>query len=45
MIQPKKDDDFWSALQDFRQRANLESLDDCFDNLRDKSIEKLVPPF
>ncbi|MUG91990.1 DUF2281 domain-containing protein [Scytonema sp. UIC 10036] len=30
--------DFWSALQDFRQRADLESIDDdTFENLRDKS--------
>jgi len=29
---------FWSALQDFRSRVDLESLDDdTFDNLRDKS--------
>jgi Protein of unknown function (DUF2281) len=30
--------DFWSALQDFRQRVDLESIDDdTFENLRDKS--------
>lgn len=30
--------DFWVALQQFRQRVDLESIDDdCFDNLRDKS--------
>lgn len=30
--------DFWSALQDFRQRVDLESIDDdSFENLRDKS--------
>lgn len=29
---------FWSVLQDFRSRVDLESLDDdTFDNLRDKS--------
>jgi len=29
---------FWSALQDFRNRVNLESIDDnAFDDLRDKS--------
>ncbi len=29
---------FWSALQDFRQRVDLESIDDdTFENLRDKS--------
>jgi Protein of unknown function (DUF2281) len=30
--------DFWSALQDFRQRVDLESIDDdTFENLREKS--------
>jgi len=30
--------DFWFALQEFRSRVDLESLDDdTFDNLRDKS--------
>ncbi|GAA6622201.1 DUF2281 domain-containing protein [Scytonema sp. NUACC26] len=30
--------DFWSALQNFRQRTDLESIDDdIFENLRDKS--------
>ncbi|GAB1544213.1 hypothetical protein NUACC21_68890 [Scytonema sp. NUACC21] len=30
--------DFWSALQDFRQRVDLESIDDdTFENLRDNS--------
>ncbi|MBL1199956.1 MAG: DUF2281 domain-containing protein [Nostoc sp. GBBB01] len=30
--------DFWSALQDFRQRIDLENIDDdTFENLRDKS--------
>ena len=30
--------DFWSALQDFKQRVDLESIDDdTFENLRDKS--------
>jgi len=34
----KEKQDFWSALQDFRRRVDLESLDDnTFDNLRDKS--------
>ena len=29
--------DFWSALQEFRQRVDLESIDDdIFENLRDK---------
>lgn len=29
---------FWSALQDFRARADLETLDDdTFENVRDKS--------
>ncbi|CAD5983096.1 hypothetical protein PCC7805_04371 (plasmid) [Planktothrix agardhii] len=30
--------DFWSALQDFRERVDLDSIDDdTFENLRDKS--------
>ncbi|HEY9297582.1 MAG TPA: hypothetical protein VIQ31_14680 [Phormidium sp.] len=30
--------DFWSALQDFRERVDLEGIDDdTFENLRDKS--------
>ncbi len=35
--------DFWSALQDFRQRVDLESIDDnTFENLRDKSPRREV---
>ncbi|WP_256204713.1 hypothetical protein [Cylindrospermopsis raciborskii] len=35
--------DFWSALQDFKQRVDLASLDDdTFDNLRDKSTGRDV---
>ena len=35
--------DFWSALQDFRQRVDLASIDDdSFDNLRDKSTGRNV---
>ena len=34
---------FWSALQDFRQRVDLASIDDdSFDNLRDKSTGRDV---
>lgn len=34
----KQINDFWSALQDFRQRVDLESIDDdIFENIRDKS--------
>ncbi|MEH2196110.1 MAG: hypothetical protein V7K98_26175 [Nostoc sp.] len=34
----QKVNDFWSALQEFRQRVDLESIDDdIFENLRDKS--------
>ncbi|WP_017292668.1 hypothetical protein [Geminocystis herdmanii] len=33
-----KKKDFWEALQEFRNRVDLESFDDdTFDNLRDKS--------
>lgn len=32
------DDDFWSALQDFRQRVDLGSIDDdTFEDVRDRS--------
>ncbi len=35
--------DFWSALQDFRQRVDLASIDDdSFDNLHDKSTGRNV---
>ncbi|MBD2489898.1 DUF2281 domain-containing protein [Aulosira sp. FACHB-615] len=34
----KEINDFWSALQNFRQRVDLESIDDdTFEDLRDKS--------
>ncbi|MFM6191297.1 hypothetical protein [Planktothrix sp.] len=34
--------DFWSALQDFRERVDLDSIDDdTFENLRDKSTLSL----
>jgi nicotinic acid phosphoribosyltransferase len=34
----QENNDFWSALQDFRQRVDLKSIDDdTFENLRDKS--------
>jgi hypothetical protein len=35
--------DFWFALQEFRQRVDLESIDDdSFDNLRDQSTGREV---
>lgn len=38
LVEIREINDFWSALQDFRQRVDLESIDDdTFDNLRDKS--------
>jgi len=38
LVEIRKINDFWSALQDFRKRVNLETIDDdTFDNLRDKS--------
>ncbi|VXD24505.1 conserved hypothetical protein [Planktothrix serta PCC 8927] len=38
LIEITEVNDFWSALQDFRQRVDLESIDDnIFENLRDKS--------
>jgi len=43
LIEIKETDDFWSALQDFRKRVDLESLDDdSFENLRDKSTGRDV---
>jgi hypothetical protein len=39
LVEIREVKDFWSALQDFRQRVDLESIDDdTFNNLRDKSI-------
>lgn len=41
LIEVKEIKDFWSALQDFRKRVDLESIDDdTFENLRDKSTGK-----
>jgi hypothetical protein len=38
LVEIREVNDFWSALQDFRQRVDLASIDDdSFDNLRDKS--------
>ncbi|VXD24511.1 hypothetical protein PL8927_820087 [Planktothrix serta PCC 8927] len=38
LVEIREANDFWSALQDFRQRVDLESIDDdTFENLRDKS--------
>ena len=37
LVEIREVNDFWSALQDFRQRVDLESIDDnTFENLRDK---------
>jgi hypothetical protein len=37
-VEIREVNDFWSTLQDFRQRVDLASLDDdTFDNLRDNS--------
>ncbi|OBU75887.1 hypothetical protein CEP10_13490 [Cylindrospermopsis raciborskii S07] len=37
LVEIREVNDFWSALQDFKQRVDLASLDDdTFDNLRDK---------
>ncbi|MBD2481924.1 hypothetical protein H6G57_07815 [Planktothrix sp. FACHB-1365] len=38
LVEIREINDFWSALQDFRKRVNLESIDDdTFEDLRDKS--------
>ena len=43
LVEIREVNDFWSALQDFRQRVDLASLDDdTFDNLRDKSTGRDV---
>jgi hypothetical protein len=43
LVEIREINDFWSALQDFRQRVDLASLDDdSFDNLRDKSTGRDV---
>ena len=43
LIEIKEVKDFWSALQDFRNRVDLESIDDdTFENLRDKSAGRDV---
>ncbi|MBA4465387.1 hypothetical protein BCV63_10375 [Cylindrospermopsis raciborskii CS-508] len=43
LVEIREVNDFWSALQDFKQRVDLASLDDdTFDNLRDKSTGRDV---
>ncbi|AUS35835.1 hypothetical protein amyaer_p2629 (plasmid) [Microcystis aeruginosa NIES-2481] len=43
LVEIREVNDFWSALQDFRQRVDLASIDDdSFDNLRDKSTGRNV---
>lgn len=43
MVEIKEVSNFWTALQQFRQSVDLESLDDdTFDNLRDKSTGRDV---
>lgn len=43
LVEIREVNDFWSALQDFRQRVYLASIDDdSFDNLRDKSTGRDV---
>ena len=38
LVEVRKIKDFWSALQDFRERVDLESInDDTFNNSRNKS--------
>jgi len=38
LVEIKEINDFWSVLQDFRERVDLENIDDdTFENLRDKS--------
>lgn len=43
LIEIKKVSDFWSALQDFRRRVDLDSIDDdTFEGLQDKSPGRRV---
>ncbi len=43
LVEIKSVRNFWSALQDFRRRVDLDSInDDTFDNLRDKSPGRRV---
>jgi hypothetical protein len=43
MIEIKEASNFWTALQEFRKRVDLDSLDDdTFENLRDKSTGRDV---
>lgn len=43
LVEIREVNDFWSALQNFRQRVDLASIDDdSFDNLRDKSTGRDV---
>ncbi|MGB3401216.1 MAG: hypothetical protein WBA77_00835 [Microcoleaceae cyanobacterium] len=43
LIEIKRVSDFWSALQDFRTRVDLDSIDDdTFEGLRDKSPGRRV---
>jgi hypothetical protein len=43
LVEIKRVSDFWSALQDFRQRVDLDSIDDeTFEGLRDKSPGRKV---
>lgn len=43
LIEIKRVSDFWSALQNFRKRVDLDSIDDdTFEGLRDKSPGRRV---
>lgn len=43
LVEIKRVSDFWSALQDFRLRVDLDSIDDdTFEDLRDKSPGRRV---
>ena len=43
LVEIKRVSDFWSALQDFRRRVDLDSIDDeTFEGLRDKSSGRRV---
>lgn len=43
LVEIKRVSDFWSALQDFRRRVDLDSIDDeTFEGLRDHSPGRKV---
>lgn len=43
LVEIREVNSFWSALQEFRNKTNLEKIDDdSFEDLRDKSLDRDV---